>query len=87
MARVTGVQTTDLRKIEVTPVTTGSTQLEQISGTIAIQSNGSYDFELSVGIYDFSLYDSKNEKRSYRRGVNILPTDTTITLEGLLERL
>lgn len=86
MARVTGVQVTDLKKIEVTPVTSGSTQLKQLSGTIQIQSNGTYDFELMVGIYDFSLYDSKNEKRSYRRGVVVLPSDTTITLEGLLER-
>lgn len=87
MARITGVATADITKIEVTPVNSGVIQLKGVSGQSTIQSNGAYDFELGVGIYDISLYDSKNEKRSYRSGVTIISTDTTLTLEGLLERL
>ena len=87
MARVTGTTHTSLGFLIVSPTSSGVSQLNGIQGKVLIQSDGTYDFQLQVGIYDISVYDRKNIPQTTRRGVTIRITDSTITLEGLLERL
>ena len=86
MARITGTTKTDIVLVSIEPQNSGAIQLEKVTGTQAIQQDGTYDFQLPVGIYDISLYDSKSLKRLQRCGVYISATDATLTLEGLLTR-
>lgn len=86
MARIKGVIASDVAMISITPQSTGAIQLAKVCGQVLVQSDGTYDFQLPVGIYDISLYDSKSLKRLQRCGVYVSPTDATITLEGLLVR-
>lgn len=85
MLRVTGTAPSGLYKILLTPKTSATTQLTNLSGTVIIAS-GAYDFYLDLGIYDFQLYYTNNDP-VIRNGIQVLSTDTLITLEGLLGRL
>lgn len=85
MVRVKGTAPSGLYKVAILPKTSGITQLTNVQGTVNI-SSGAYDFYLDLGIYDFQLYYTNNDP-VLRSGVQVLSTDTLITLEGLLGRL
>lgn len=85
MVRIKGTAPSGLYKIKITPKTSATTQLTNVQGSVDIVS-GSYDFYLDLGIYDFQLYYTNNDTIA-RSGIQVLSTDTLITLEGLLGRL